>query len=224
MALQLEGQAGVVWQTDTKHRAGRVSLRPIDIGSLGAYRASAISGSIAATLAANAPLFSLRWTDATRKMLLTRLRAGIIVDSNITTAVPIVLEAVAARSFSASDSGGTALTLTGNNNKLDTSMGTTLVGDARIAGTAALTAGTRTLDTQGFGMIVGGSGTTAGAQTPAAMTDLFNPRAGEEQPMLFATNEGFIVRSVLTGPATGTFRIAIDLAWAEMTSYDATGQ
>jgi hypothetical protein len=224
MALQYEGQSGVLGQIDTKHRAARVSLRPLDIGSLGAYRLSALSGSIAATLAAASPLFSFRWTDATRKGVITRMRVGIVVDGNITTAVPIVLEGVVARSFSASDTGGNALTLTGNNNKLSTDMGTTLVGDARIANTGTLSAGTRTLDSQGFGMALGGSGTTKGAQPAVAMADLFNPRAGEEQPIVLSQNEGVIVRSVLTGPADGTFRFALDMAWAEMSSYDATGQ
>jgi len=220
MALIIAGQGGQQLQIDTKHRAARVSQRPIDVGANGAFRIDALSGQIAASLAANSPLFSFRWTDATRKCVLTDLQVGIIVDGTITTAVAMALEAVIARSFTVSDTGGTTLTIAGNNGKMQTTMASTLTGDARIASTGTLSAGTRTLDAQGFGMAIGGSGTTAGAGTALAMTSIYRPIAGVEPPVVFDQNEGFIIRNMLTGPASGTWRFAVMAAWAEVASYN----
>lgn len=223
MAVAIIGQSGETLAVDAKHRALRSSLRPLDVGAFGAYRMSALSGSIAATLSANSPLFSFRWSDATRKCVLNSINVGIVVDGTITAAVAMALEAVMARAFSASDSGGTALTLTGNNGKEETSMATTLLGDARIATTGALTPGTRTLDTQGFGIAVGASGTTAGTLIALPKIPLYLPVPGVEHPIVLAQNEGFIIRNIPTGPATGTFRLAVELAWSEVASYNNAG-
>jgi hypothetical protein len=220
MGIQNIGAGGVVGQIDTVHAAGRMSLRPLDVGGRGGYRLTALSGSIGATLAAAAPLFSFRWGDSSRYAVLHDVQVGAVVNGSITTAVALVLEAALARSSSASDTGGTALTLSGNNGKNKTGFATTLLSDARIATTAALSAGTRTLDTQGFGLALGGTGTTAGAVTPIPMQSIYRPIAGVEHPIVLAQNEGFIVRSVNTGPATGTFQIAVLVTWSEVTSYD----
>jgi hypothetical protein len=224
MGLKHTGYAGIDDEVDARHRAGRVSLRPHDVGALGGYRVTALSGQIAASLAAGSELFQLRWTDATRKFVLHELQVGVVVDGTITAAVPIVLEAVVARAWSADGSGGSALTLTGSNGKMESGFGTTLVNAARIASTAALTVGTKTLDVQGFGIAVGGSGTTAGASTPIPMAGIFEPIAGVEPPLVLSTSEGFIIRSVLGGPATGTWRLAVFAAWSEMTSFNNLGQ
>lgn len=223
MAIPIIGQSGETLQVDVKHRALRASLRPLDVGAFGGYRISALSGVIAATLAANSPLFSFRWGDATRKAVIHSISAGIIVDGTITTAVAMILEAMFARSFTVADTGGTALTLTGNNGKEETAFGTTLASDIRMATTGTLTAGTRTLDTQGFGIVVGGSGTTAGALTAIPVQPLYNPVPGVEHPIVLTQNEGFIIKNSVAGPATGTFRLAVAVAWSEVASYNNAG-
>jgi len=82
-----------------------------------------------------------------------------------------------AKSFSAAGTGGTAATITGNNGKMRTSMGTTLLGEARCASTAALGAGTKTLDSQAIGQISLSFGTAVGVlqyvnQTPVLGEDI----------------------------------------------------
>lgn len=222
MPLQLQGNNGVTWEVDTKHRAGRNSLRPLDVGSLGAYRVAMLSGSIAATLAALSPLFSLRWSDATRKLVLHDLQVGIVVDGTITTSVPMELEAILARSFTASDTGGTAISVAGNNQKMETGFGSSLVGDLRMATTAALGAGTRTLDGQPIGAAFAVSGTTAPVQA-LPLTSIYRPIAGVEHPVVLTQNEGLIIRNGVTGPATGTFRVLVMASWSEVASYGNAG-
>jgi hypothetical protein len=190
-------------------------LRPIDFGSLGIYALSLQTGTMAAGLAANSEIYQARWTHATNVALVKQFRLDGGGGIAAFAAGFYKHEAMVARAWSVDGSGGTAATLSGNNNKLRTSMGTTGFGAIRIAGTAALSAGTKTLDTQGFGAAMGGLTATAGASMPAF--DLFNPESESEFPLVLATNEGVIVRT--TVPATGTWTAGITLKWAELTSY-----
>lgn len=182
-----------------------------DPGILGFFEIARSSGDIAATLAANSPLFSFRWSDATYLCIPDEIRVVVTVSGVITTSVATALELVIARSFTASDTGGTALTLTGNNNKFRTSHATSLVGDARIATTGTLTAGTRTLDNSAFSHAPFVTGTAVGRPLDTTVlykrTDLF--------PIVLAQNEGFIIRNSAAGPATGTFVVHVYVRWFE---------
>jgi len=40
---------------------------------------------------------------------------------------------------------------------------------------------------------------------------------------VLAQNEGFVIRSVLTGPATGSFKLLVTVAYTEVVSYDDAG-
>lgn len=217
MAIQIQGNNGVVAEVDgTSFRALRTSRRPVDFGALGAYRATMRTGVMAAGLAANAEIFQFRWTDATRLCAITSLRlagAGSIVAfaAGITIA-----EAMIARSWTVAGGGGAALTVAANNQKLRTAMGTTLVGEIRGSTTAALTAGTKTLDANPIGSQV--SSVQALAGVPLWVPGpLFEADAVDSQPIVLAQNEGVIVRA--TVPATGTWTAAIDVSWIELAAY-----
>src|SRR5688572_18511240 len=108
--MQVVGQGGGILQVDNSFRALRASLRPVDHSTLGHYSVFEMTGAIAATLAADATLFSMRWGDATRLFMLTKLEVNAVIASAITAAVPFGVEAFVARSFSASDSAQTQLT------------------------------------------------------------------------------------------------------------------
>jgi hypothetical protein len=199
----------------------KVQIRTPGFGTLGCYELVATSGAIAATLAAGSTLFSLRWTDATRFCLIKRIRASAVVVSAITTAVVFDLAVSIARSYTASDSGGTTLTPLNANNKMRTSMGNSLMGSMSMATTAALTVGTRTVDTLPVGRFQGLTGTTIGTQIfgtggPMALLDRSVPGL---HPILLAQNEGIVVTNPLAGPATGTFTILIEIEWEEVPSY-----
>lgn len=225
MAIQVQGNGGTIAEVDgTSYRALRVRNAPLDVGALGHYRLAMASGTIAAALVASGQLFHFRWTDATRLAVIHKIiiSAGAIAAATATAAVTI--EAIVARAWTASGSGGTAATLTGNNMKTRTSMGTTLVGDARIASTGALTAGTNTLDTQGIGNVTLGIGTGAITTTPnltlIERTDLLEQDGIEQHPLVLAANEGFVIRNGATAwPLSMTWALGVTVVWAEVAAY-----
>lgn len=225
MALQIQGNTGTIIEADgSLFRAMRVANRPLDVGSLGHFRLSMATGTIAAALAANAELFQFRWTDATRLAVIHKVLISAGANVAATAAGLVTLEMALARSWSAAGTGGAAATITGNNQKVRTSMGSTLLGEARCATTAALGAGTKTLDTQGVGNLTMGIGT--GAITVAAdlslfpKTDLLEMDANEPHPVVLAQNEGFVIRNGATAwPASMTWALGVTVVWAEIAAY-----
>lgn len=218
MAIQIQGFSGVVAEVaGTGFRALKVQQMPIEYGSLGSYRKSLLSGTMAAGLAANSTVWSWRWSDATRLGVLRRVSlSGLAGSATAFTAGFGKVDLMAARGFSSSDSGGTGGTLTGNNGKMRTAMGTSLLGDIRIASTAALTPGTRTLDTDPIGQFSFTVGTVVSVQYAGQIT-LLGEDVGPEHPYVAAQNEGVTMRATM--PATGTWQFCVTCTWAEVTSY-----
>jgi hypothetical protein len=219
MALQIQGNNGIVGEVDgTTFRAHRVTPRPIEYGAFGFYRL-ATTVSLVVTQAANGTLFSFRWGDATRIAVIQFLRLELIQTAAATATIMPSYQIFMARSFSVSDSVGTAITLTGNNMKKRTSMGTTLVTDIRKSAVAAgLTVGSRVLDAEPIlEMTTNSTITTPNATVYRKELDFTN--AGDH-PIVLAQNEGFIVRgpTVVFG-AAGTANLAVEAAWAEVSSY-----
>lgn len=197
-------------------KAARVTPRPIDYGALGIYSLSVQTGTMAAGLAADAEIFQFRWTDASKLAIVYRVVCEGAGGITAFTAGFTKMQAFIARSFTVAGTGGATATLTGNNQKLRTSMGTSLVNEIRIATTAALTTGTKTLDLQGIGGIIGSTTATAGAVLiPPGY--LFDSNTMLVQPVVLAQNEGVVVR--VTVPATGTWTGGVTITWAELTAY-----
>jgi hypothetical protein len=172
---------------------------------------------MAAGLAANSEILQFRWSDATRLCVVT----SVIFDGLSGSATAFAagfgkIDMMVARSWTADGSGGTAATITGNNQKQRTSMGSTLLGASRIASTAALTAGTKTLDAQAVGQYSAAFGTATSTQWVPTF-DLFHIDPGGESPLVLAQNEGFVVRA--TVPATGTWQFGVTVCWTEVTAY-----
>lgn len=186
----------------------------------GSYAKTLSSGTMAAGLGAAAPVFSLRYTPTVTGSIAVIKRVTLTASAGGTafTAGTAQFSLFAARAFTASDSGGTAATLTGNNGKLRTSFATTSMGDIRIASTATLTAGTRTLDTDalaGFLVFVPPTSTNYALVAPNSL--LFDPKNAGDTPLMLANNEGFVVEA--TVPATGTWDFSIFVEWDEYSQY-----
>lgn len=218
MAFQVAGNSNVVAEVGgTGFRALRVEPRPLDPGALGAYRVSLLSGTMAAGLAANAEIFQFRFADATRICVVQRvILDGLAGSATAFTAGFGKVDMLVARSWTADGSGGTAAVVTGNNAKLRTSYGSALTSSIRISSTGALTAGTKTLDSQGMGQYSFTVGTAVSAQY-AGQVVLFGEDMGAQHPLVLVNQEGFVLRA--TVPATGTWQFGVTVAWTEVTAY-----
>jgi hypothetical protein len=180
----------------------------------GDYRIGVTTG-LTTGLSANDPIFSFRWGSTTHRCAIRALQVAIQIVTPFTAANEVSANAIFARTFTASDTGGTALTLTGTNANLHSYSSTaSKVTDARVATTGTLTAGTRTLDSQPFlqclaGQLLAAAGAAQG--NAAADYDTIPDR----HPIVLTTNEGIIVRSGIALGAAGTVRFAIGLEWSE---------
>lgn len=185
-------------------------------------------------LAANTPLFSMRWGDATRFAVILKVEVAVFTTVAATANGITERQLIIARGFSISDTGGTAITLTGNNAKRRTSMGTSLFTDVRIG--APLTAGTRTLDANAVASVLGWSGllstglaigaSGASAVSAARSTEggiqfarLLDATNAQDHPIVLATNEGIVVRIGVVQPSGSTQQTFINVVWAEVASY-----
>ena len=206
---------------DPTHSAARMSFRPMELGTRGAYSLGVVSGVMAAGLAANAEIFQMRWSNATHKMLLRRLWLSVARGGTAFTAGNCEFNMTLARNWSADGGGGTAIVFsTANTNKKRTDFPLSLFSDTgvRQSATAALTAGTKTLDTNRAASIssfISSVATTASEQ-PIVMpeTHLWQRNTADEYPILFEQNEGLVVRA--TVPATGTWQWSINVEWCEI--------
>lgn len=185
----------------------RVTSLPLD--SLGVY---SVAGDVSYTATTqNGAIYSFRWGSSTKFAVILRVRV-MVLSTAFTTAGVVERQMIMARSFTASDTGGTAFTLTGNNQKHRTSMDTSVVTDMRIGG--FLSAGTRTLDAQPVATV---SGWMAAVGTVIPMTTLYDYKE-TEYPIVLAQDEGFIIR--LGGAETAsTRRTFVNVDWAEVNSY-----
>jgi hypothetical protein len=178
---------------------------------------------MAAGLAALAPIFAFRWTQASNLALIYSIEISAGANVAATAAANCAFSAVVARTWSVVDTGGTAVTPATNDCKLRASMGASLVNDVRISTTATLTAGTRTLDGQNLGQVAFGVGTgaitTAENLTLVPLTQLFGAKKSG-MPLVLTTNEGFIIRTGnVAFPATMTWHFGVNVHWAEVAAF-----
>jgi len=211
MAIQVQGNGGTTQEVDATFRAARVSLRPAEV--IGYYSVSGASGALTG-VAANGPVFSFRNTGS-NLMLVRRLSIRFVTTTAFTAAQGLDYQLVRANSFTASDTGGTALYTAGANKHRTGFTNITSAPDIRISSTGALTAGTRTLETAGMG-IAGGSSTGVG--TSMLTEDLLGYDSGD-YPLVLAQNEGFVITNGIAMGAAGVIRLQVSVEYAETAAY-----
>src|SRR5215469_2380202 len=222
--IQLVGNVNntTAQEVEVNTKAARVVIRPDDFGSLGIYGVGGISGTMAAVLAAAADIFQFRWTSTTNFCLIKSVSISAGSVAAMTTAQGAGFNLNKVTAWTADGSGGTTLTPAAGQNKLRTSMGSTGVGSIRIASTAALTNGTRTVDTTAIAGLAFGITTTAGVSYITPSADLFRSNAGDYPFILSpqASNfEGFVIQNSILMGAGGTFTFAVKVIWEELTAY-----
>jgi hypothetical protein len=212
MAVGIVGNGGTVADVDgTTWRAVRVTTRPPEYGAGGYFR-MAISGTTAAAPAAAAPLAAFRWSSASLIALIKYIEVRIQVSTASTAGLP-EMSGYIARGWTASDTGGTAIVMTGNNQKFRVGMGTSVVGDVRAATAGVLTAGGgRTLDANPI--ITCATALALGASDRVS----FDINSAIDHPLVLGTNEGLVFSNV-TALTAGIYRYTISLGWAEVASY-----
>lgn len=223
-AVSIMGSGGeLVKASGTAFNGLAVTVKPVDHGSLGAYLWGGFTGVLPAALAANSEIFQFRWADATRFAVIRKVRISCAVSTTMFAAgVPIQIDMVKATGWTVQGTGGTGYTI-GAMLKRRFNMGSSLIvsGDVRAATTAALGAGTKTLETVALSSIAA-AGPITGALNGAIInpgTILWQAEVGDgEHPLVLVANEGFVVRSVAV-PATGTWSCAMNVDWAEVSAY-----
>jgi len=188
---------------------------------MNSYRVQLATGTMAAAMAANSPIFGFRWTHATKIARVREIHVGLESLGTGFTAGVGSFAVWKATAWTADDSGGTAPTL-GEDGQMVSSAGAASAG-LRIATTAALTPGTRTLDGQTHGLLA--FTISAAANTvfqvvgspPLLLTEasqLMPPKPPlSPPPFHLVTNEGFLIHA--TVPATGTWTGRIRVVWDE---------
>lgn len=187
----------------------------------GQYGVAARTGIIAAGISNDAELLQFRWNPAdVSKRAFIR---GIWVDAAVSTTyfaagVPLQLELLKCTGWSAAGSGGAAVDPGAANCRGSSTMKATEVvaDDFRIATTAGLTAGTKTIATPAVGFNLSGAPITASlsGQVFAPNTALFEADlARGDHPLELIATEGFIVRC--RAPATGTWAATFKIEWDE---------
>jgi hypothetical protein len=236
--LQIQGATGSVVEAGAFAAKGLHSIaKPQDYGALGHYAMVLQTGTIAAGMAALGELVQMRWVDATRFCLIQEIQ---VLEFRVTTAFTagrFLFDACIARSWSADGTGGNQVTVTGDQGQLRTNMGASLFSTGfRLATTAALGAGTKTLDTNPFGATFGNVGavgaktiipqsmvvTTAEAAAGPGVVLWKCDIASGEHPIVLASNggstsDGIAIRA--TVPATGTWQASFLVKWAEVAAF-----
>jgi hypothetical protein len=187
-------------------------IQPVPIptlGGLGAYGVT-VSFLSSTTLAAGAPLLSMRYTSAANVFVLSSLKWTAITYTAFGAAQEVSQSLYIARSFSGSDSGGAAFVLSKKNGNMPAMAGFAAA-DMRISTGTALTAGTRTPDTNPIAQLQMWSSALGVSQ----QDDLTWERIGSVPPMLH-NNEGLVIQNDVLFGATGVVKFRYTLAGYEL--------
>lgn len=212
MAVIQSGNGNGALQTvDETHEAARFTRRPMDGAS---FSIAAASGLITG-VAADDPLFAMRWGSATKDALIWRVHAKLVVVSGFTAAQEVGAGIYVGRSYTVSPSGGNGLTITGNNAKRLTASATTALTEARISNTGAVTVGTVSLDAQ-FVAADGAYALAAAATVQNPVIEIEKCFMDDGGPLQLTQNEGLVLRNLVAFGAGGTARLYVEVDWSEV--------
>ncbi len=197
MAIQIQGLGGTVVEVDGDNfKALRFSPRPLDHGALGSYTYGGFTGILPAALGANSEIFQFRWAHSSVLAIIRKIRISACVSTTFFAAGgPIQIDLIKSTSWTVAGTGGAAITPSTNLKKRSNMASSLLVsGDARIATTAALGVGTKTLESNSLSTVVAPGPITASlnGQIIAPGTILWQAEVGDgEHPLVFGTKRGF---------------------------------
>lgn len=177
------------------------------------FKIAQATGILPANLTAASEIYQFRWTSTATRARILGVQFSAAVDTTAFTAGAAIFDMTVARAWTADGSGGTAATLA-NDSKLRTSQLPSRGAGSRIATTAALGAGTKTLDTQPMGVLIGGASAVAGSQIIVPSDFYIDEATSYGVPLVLANQEGFVIRASV--PGTGTWKAGVTVFWAEV--------
>lgn len=207
----IQSPSGVWYQEiDQDWRAARVAISPPQ-GPW--FMLTAESGAIAG-VAAGASIFSLRNAHASLKVMISRIGVRYFITTAFTAAQELGIDIFRATSWSVSDSGQTAVTVIPKLSVTGTSLFSGAAnGDMRISTTAAISAGTRTLDTQPiFRKSITAQNTAGGL----ILDEVIEFNENGDCPLILGNNEGIIISPRVTLGAAGVMRLQVRPRWREL--------
>lgn len=217
-------QSNIEAQVDPTHQALRIQVRPAEhvfngvIG--GHYSVTAYSGTIAASLAANSVVFSIRWGADNKLMLLKRLFAWMVITGTPGALTAFALEAVRVTGWTVSFSANQTTVAIGAGGKMRTAnmaqSALSASGAIQVCTTAGMTGQTYVADTNGFatGVLQGTMAAGCGGNVP-----IYDEVAFGQHPVVLGSNEGIIIRNPIALPATSTVQAGFQAIWAEVAAY-----
>jgi hypothetical protein len=216
--IQVGGSvSGTALDVDPTLKAAKVANRPPEAD--GFYFHSSRSGALAGATAASIA-WALRWTHATKLLVVDLIRIRATIATPFTTAQMWGFEGVVARGFTAAlAAGGTTFLPSadgGHAFKKRTNYTTSNVTEIRMAAAAALTGGTLTPDTSHF---VNHFTWELAAAATVPRSSVFCEKDygdGSSGPIILATNEGLLVRPTHTLGAAGVVTLSVEVAWHEV--------
>ena len=223
MAIIQSGVDSSLLTVDPTFKAARVTVRAPE--GVGYYQLGAVSGNLTnTTVVANGSLFSMRWAPGNSKLaVIRRVTVNFVQTVGWTAAAAQPIGLYIARSWTVSDSAGTAVTIAGNTNKMRSTNDPSLFAlpsDVRIASTATLTAGTRTLDTNpiAVGLIAASQVAAASGNYPQQTITLHDVNTGDH-PIVLDNNEGIVLNNMIVWPAAANGLISVSVEWFEASAY-----
>jgi hypothetical protein len=211
----IESAGGTAMAVDPGFGAARMSVRPPESTawlSVG-VQTGAMTG---ISIGTSGLVFAFRNASA-NPVMVRRIGIGFVTTTAFTTAQMMSFGLIVARGWTASDTGGLAIGLTGNNAKHRSSMAILTSVDARVCVTTALTNGTKTIDANTLAQVGGWSG-GQGTTIAPALSNLFG-HDPEDYPLVLAQNEGFNIQNLTTMGAAGAGVAFINLEIAEAVSF-----
>lgn len=230
MKMQVVGNgpnAETFAQVDPSFQALRTSVKPAEWQATGSavqgghYRVGFMGAALAGALVAPNEILSVRWADPARVCVVERLSLGVLW-SAVSSPVDLDLSLYRATNFTANSSGSGSTTPTPAKARGNMPASQFLnAGELRVHGTAALTAGTHTLDTSPSAYWIAqpqiGFGTAAVAGLHfAPIFDVWRRVDLGNHPEVFAANEGFVVRlESIALAASNSIKLVGIMEWYE---------
>lgn len=191
----------------------------------GEFRGSYTSGALTLVAAATTTagfVFTMRNPDTAKVVALRFLSVDFNLTTAFTGAQAMGFDAIVARSYSASATGGTAIDMgstLANSGKVRVNQATSLytANTCRIGSTGALTAGTQTLDATPFAATQKHMA-AVGTQISAVLYDARDDGGSTvRSPIELATNEGIVLRNTILMGAAGVGSLIVTAEWDEVT-------